>query len=255
MGRLTGYWYRGEGGLNFGDALVPLLFRRLAGLTLEWAPPPDADVFAIGSNVELIPPGFRGVIFGTGIADPATYRRDLVGATILAVRGNLTRACIGAGDVLLADPGLLAGELLEERPEADIEHGFVRHFADHRPVAGHQVDVLGGPDHVIAAVARCRRITTSSLHGLILADALGIPSRWSPHRSTQATKFEDYASSFGEQIRPHVWRQADPAAVADKVHALVLALATIAPQPVQRPTLGDRLRGDIFSSSPLEAAL
>jgi hypothetical protein len=82
-GQVKAYWYRGEGGLNFGDALNPLLFSRLAHITLEWVPPGNAELFAIGSNIEMIPDGYRGWIFGTGIAGAST-RRDFSKAKVLA---------------------------------------------------------------------------------------------------------------------------------------------------------------------------
>jgi pyruvyltransferase len=219
-GQVKAYWYRGEGGLNFGDALNPLLFQRLAHVTLEWVPPGDADLFAIGSNIEMIPDGYRGWILGTGIAGSST-RRDLSGANVLCVRGNLTAACCNVGDVLLADLGLLASDLLDHRPEQDIEEGIIRHFADPRPTGRwYEIDVLGGPEHVIYEAARCKRITSSSLHGLVLADALGIPSRWSPHQSTMPVKYEDYLSSFKEILQPYGWRLADQGLVAAKQESL-----------------------------------
>lgn len=224
---IRGYFYRGEGGLNFGDALNPLLFRRLIHRTLEWVPPADASLFAIGSNIELVPDGFRGTIFGTGIMRSNT-RRDLSGANILAVRGNLTAACCGIGPVLLADPGLLAAHLIGDRPKPDIAHGFIRHFADRRRVAGYPIDVLAGPEFVVREAARCRRITTSSLHGLVLADTLGIPSRWSPHRAVTTVKFEDYASAYDEDIRPYRERLPDASLVAAKRDALLGAMRSLA---------------------------
>ena len=226
MRALKGYWYRGEGGLNFGDALNPLLFRRLLHVTLEWTPPPEAEIFAIGSNIELIPEGFTGTILGAGISRAST-RRDLSAARVLAVRGNLTAACCGLGAPLYADLGLLAPELLDRRPEPDIDHGFIRHFADNRRVKSYSIDVISGPEHVLREAARCQRITSSSLHGLILADALGIPSRWSPHRASGAVKFEDYGSSYGEVIWPYVWRRAHLPLVAEKQEALLEALRSL----------------------------
>jgi pyruvyltransferase len=220
---VNAYWYIGEGGLNLGDALNPLLFRRLTGVALQWVPAAEAKLFGIGSNIELIHPNFTGTIFGTGIMR-ANTRCDLSRARVLAVRGNLTAACCGV-DALLADPGLLAPDLLDSRPEQDIAHGFIRHYADHRKVTGHAIDILGGPEHVIAQAARCRRITSSSLHGLVLADALGIPNRWSPHRSVAAVKFSDYASAYGEAIKPHSWRLADQDMVREKQAALRSLLA------------------------------
>ena len=223
---IKGYWYRGEGGLNLGDALNPLLFRRLLGVTLEWAPPKEAEVFGIGSNIEMIPGGFTGVILGTGIASPHT-RRNLSRAHVLAVRGNLTAAVCGLGRPLLADLGLLAADLLEDWPAQDIPHGYIRHFADHRPTRGFAIDVIAGPEYVIRQAARCERITSSSLHGLILADSIGIPSRWAPHHSTRMVKFEDYASSFREILHPYVWRRAHPPIVTEKQEALREALRSL----------------------------
>lgn len=216
---IRAYWYRGEGGLNLGDALNPILFRRLAGRTLEWAPPPEADLFGIGSNMEMIPLAFRGTILGTGISRPDT-RRDFSKANVLAVRGNLTAACCHVDPPLLADPGLLGIDLLDCWPEKDINHAFVPHFADFRHVRGYRIDILGGPEHVIREIARCRQITSSSLHGLVIADTLGIPSRWNPYRSTIAVKFEDYVSAYGEILKPYVWRLADQNLVSQKIIAL-----------------------------------
>lgn len=222
---MKAYWYVGEGGLNYGDALVPVIFERLAGVALEWAPASEAELFAIGSNLHLVPPGFAGTVFGLG-AMVAT-RSDLTSARVLALRGELTAALAGVRPPVLADPGLLAADLLPERPAQDIEHGLLRHFGDRRRMAGHRVDVLGGVDHVIAEVARCQRLSSSSLHGLVLADALGIPNRWVPHPPAQPIKFVDYGSSYGEVIRPWAWRLADQAQVVAKRRALLGLLGLV----------------------------
>jgi pyruvyltransferase len=225
-GQVRAYWYRGEGGLNFGDALNPILFRRLAHITLEWAPPREAELFAIGSNIEMIPDGYAGTIFGTGIAAAHT-RRDFSKAKVVAVRGNLTAACCNVDDLLLADLGLLASDLLDHKPEQEFDEGLIRHFADPRPFGRfHEIDVLSGPEHVVYEAARCKRITSSSLHGLVLADALGIPNRWSPHQSTRAVKYEDYLSSYKEILQPYGWRLADQEMVAAKQESLREILRT-----------------------------
>lgn len=212
------YWYLGEAGLNFGDALNPILFQRLAGVTLRWEPSSSADLFAIGSNLHLVPTSFRGTIFGAGTPGP-TERYNLSKAKVLALRGWMSAERCRVRPRLLADPGLLATDLLEKRPVVDLEHGIIRHFSDGRKFKGYDIDVLGGVDFVIREAARCERISSSSLHGLILADALGIPNRWIPLR-TSAHKFYDYASAFGERIKPMTWRLADQMQVADKQEAL-----------------------------------
>lgn len=56
---------------------------------------------------------------------------------------------------------------------------------------------------VIRQIGRCRKIVSSSLHGIILADAFGIPRRTEMAASMaspwegQSYKFRDYAGSVG----------------------------------------------------------
>lgn len=212
------YWYIGEHGRNFGDVLSPVLLAK-AGITPEWVPANEARLFAIGSNLEVIPRGFDGIVLGTGMLRAGT-RRDLRRADVLAMRGHLSAAAAGVAPRVLADLGLLASDLLDDRPEQDIDHGVIRHFGDKRRLRGHRIDVLAGVMHVIREAARCRRISASSLHGIVLADALGIPNRWLPHPAATPLKFVDYASAFGEDIVPGTWRLADQSAIATKQAAL-----------------------------------
>ncbi|NEN94442.1 MAG: polysaccharide pyruvyl transferase family protein [Moorea sp. SIO3I7] len=63
------------------------------------------------------------------------------------------------------------------------------------------IDVTRNPKEVIADITRCEAIASSSLHGLIIADAFGIPSIWmqlSNKVSGKGFKFKDYYSVFGE---------------------------------------------------------
>ena len=65
-------------------------------------------------------------------------------------------------------------------------------------------------------------VYTSSLHALILADALGVPHVLEPHEAVIGGmfKFQDYASAFGEEIRPRQERLTDRAAMAQVQAAL-----------------------------------
>lgn len=220
------YWYRGEGGRNFGDALVPVLYDRLLGVELEWAEAAVADLFVIGSNLEVVPDRFRGTVLGMGMLRPTT-RRDLRQARVLALRGALTAAAAGVPRGFLGDPGLLAPDLLPERPAVEHAHGVIRHSLDRRRLRGHRINILGPVEEVVRQAATCERISSSSLHGLVLADALGIPNRWLPHPSAPPLKFVDYASAYGEEIIPGQWRLADQRQVAHKRQVL-LALLPVA---------------------------
>lgn len=222
---MRAFWDQSHEGRNFGDALTAAL---LPGIT--WSEPELAELFGVGSSAEAIPAGYRGYVLGTG-AMYAKTRLDLSSAKVLAVRGALTAKAAGLSDVLLADLGLLAPDLYGSVLR-DVAVGWMPHYVDDRDRDGLRIDVLADPDEIVARASRCERIVTSSLHGLILADALGIPSMWDPHPGVEGKgfKFRDYASSFGETIKPHVWRQAPVEKVAQKQAALRQAIRSL-PRP------------------------
>jgi len=230
---MKAFWYRGERGRNFGDALMPVICDRLANLRLTWAPPAEAELFGIGSIAGRIPHGFAGWVWGTGKMHETT-KLSLSAARVLALRGPLTRADCGARVELLADPGLLAALLLRHPRRRGGHHhrlGVVRHYADRETDAPHawHIDILAGVDRVIADVASCDSIMTSSLHALVLADGLGIPSMWVSHPRVMGDgfKFRDYALAFDEQVVPGTWRMAGQRTVAAKQEALLAALESV----------------------------
>lgn len=227
---MKAYWALGSGRGNFGDVLTPLLFERLCGLRLQWAEREDADLFAIGSIAELIPPGFTGIVLGTGcmFEEPIT----LTSARVYALRGVYTARLAGVHPPLLADLGLLVCDLVRYRGPRNAAIGTVRAGGDPRPAMGLALDPCGDPDEMVDAAAHCARIVSSSLHGLILADALGIPNMWDPWPVDVTFKFRDYASAFGERIVPYQWRVADQEQVAAKQNALRVAMAEVAREEV-----------------------
>lgn len=228
---MRAHWYRGAGDRNFGDALTRVLFARLAGIELVWAGPAEAQLFGAGSIAHRIPADFTGVVWGTGYMWEAQVG-DLRHARVLALRGPLSAAqgqLSGQGGMLYADPGLLAGQLLQAWPRVRHRLGVVPHYADaelRKHWRGYPIDVRGGVERVVTQVASCQRVVTSSLHVLILADSLGIESRWEPSEAVigHGHKFRDYAASFGESIRPHTWRLADQVQVRAKAEQLLMAM-------------------------------
>lgn len=219
---MKAYWALSEQGDNFGDVLTPYLFERLRGVRLEWAEREDADLIAIGSLADSIPRGYSGVVLGTGsFTDTAI---ELEFATVLALRGVLTARLAGLHPPLLADLGLLVADVAPRARRKGI--GTIRAAGDPRPPIGLGIDPLGQPDEIIAAAAGCERIVSSSLHGLVLADALGIPNMWDPFPPEVTFKFRDYASAYGERIEPYRWRVADQYQVGLKQDALRRVMAT-----------------------------
>lgn len=201
---------------NFGDMLIPL-FLKYYGLVALPTLPEDADLFCAGSILDKVSPDFTGTILGSGLL--RDERRNFSKANVMAVRGSLTRERIDAPDsTVLGDPGILVDRLLSRRKQKRYKIGLVPHYEDkddvrlieiHRrfPKQTTIIDVKNEPIAVIKKIDQCEFILSSSLHGVITADSLGIPNAWiflSDKVIGGGFKFYDYATSFGTQIEPRL---------------------------------------------------
>ena len=130
---------------------------------------------------------FNGIIFGSGLQKDISLRFPK--ASTSAVRGALTRDRIGAPKTtFLGDPGILAPRLVDQntqkkynRPGAAlyiINETVIRRWKNQYPSEIKIIDVQRKPHKVISEIASCQHIISSSLHGLITADALGISNAW-----------------------------------------------------------------------------
>lgn len=205
---------------NFGDELAPLLLERFADTKVEWGTVSHSKIVTVGSLLEHIPPLWDGIVAGCGSLMPNSRlhlhgMRSGVTAKILSVRGPLTAKGI-SGSFALGDPGILADELVGPQ-EKKWDLGIVPHFSDKELVPrfkalmppGTSIRVIfpGEPVlDVLRAIGSCRRIVTSSLHGMIVADAFGIPRRAeiSPTLAKDGGdfKFRDYSASIKMPFEP-----------------------------------------------------
>lgn len=230
------YWFRGtewDGSTgNFGDWLTPYFIVKLTKIEIEWVQPPEAELFGCGSMIETVPEGFTGILFTTGIMHETTQRPDLMGADILGLRGALTGERIfddpyAGGEIQLGDLGLLCRLFAPKAPK-EYEVGVIPHYVyrDREYPGCHVIPVTAGIEHVMREASKCERIVSSSLHGIVLADALGIENKWesSDRVYGKGFKFRDYASALGEGIEPGEWRLGNQTAVeeiADRLEQIV----------------------------------
>jgi hypothetical protein len=210
---------------NLGDKLTPLLLDYF-GVPCEWSPPDKAELFGIGSILHKVPPHYQGVVWSTGaLFDSESH--DLSAAQVLALRGKLTLSevkCCERDAISLGDGGLLA--VLLFRPyRKRYKLGVIAHYAhpDESVFADlakdseiKRIDICDEPRSVIQLIGQCEHILSSSLHGLIIADSLGIPNRWIDVASDSSKilgngfKFRDYYSIYGiDKCEPAILRLGD----------------------------------------------
>jgi pyruvyltransferase len=214
------YYWRGEPSLgdvpNFGDALGSWILDRL-GVEHEIAEPQDADLFAVGSVLHKIPNTYEGKVVGAGALYNEHYFKPF--ADVYALRGHLTAHSLTHANkrkVALGDPGLLV-PLWVPTPPAKYALGVIPHWSDQelgrKYSYGHVIDVSRPVGEVLNEIALCKRVISSSLHGIIVADAFGTPRRAELPPSAYTNKWEgadfkwhDYSTIFSGwefETEPH----------------------------------------------------
>lgn len=224
---------------NWGDLLTPLLLAYFSHLAVEWAPVENADIVGVGSVLEHIPPGWDGKVVGSGRLVSGSPLH-LGAAQVLAVRGPFSAAGI-RGSFALGDPGLLADEMISVETR-DVRLGVIPHwsdtelahnwaFAQYNPLV---ISPFDPPEQVMESIGRCEKIVSSSLHGIILADAFGIPRRTelarrfaeNPHEGG-TFKFADYNASVGLPFRLEETQQPKRGAIENRKHEIYDVLRSL----------------------------
>lgn len=216
------WWRPDDGGRNAGDELTGFLLREKYGVEVVLVPRAEAELLGAGSILGWLweKPELRGRtppvhIVGSGFMHPWLNFDLPAPPTIHSVRGHLTRDLLseqpGAAQMLLGDPGLLVSRVVKPRPSAArrcyglVPHlsriastDFVRRFEPLGDV--HVIDFRTEDiDALCQQMLSCDVILSHGLHGLILADAFGIPNAWIDGRLHRGGpfKFHDYFSSIG----------------------------------------------------------
>lgn len=210
---------------NWGDAISPHIYQFMTG---EWPRLLDQDAFPdkphlmiCGSTMKWI--NQWTVIWGIGeIAEEVQpVQPGARPLSVCSVRGPLTRDSLLRRGIdcpeIYGDPALLFPKFYESTASAEFELGIIPHYIDQDVVA---LEAFANDDRVLIIditqagqeqpelsfiddVNRCKRIASSSLHGLIAADAYGVRSIWVQfsHRVFGGGfKFRDYFQSVGRPV-------------------------------------------------------
>ena len=210
------YWWAKE--KNFGDLIGPWMVEAMSGRPVRNIagrrhPQSVTGLSTVGSLLQSFDrPGLE--VWGTGsIRHISKARAELIKpktpSVIHALRGRkthwLVRRRLGwDAPEVFGDPAILMPRLYTPRPRPDVagKTAIVAHYI-HKESLGaldrdrfHWVDVQDDPDVVLDQIAAADRVVSSSLHGLIIAGAYGVPWVWLSVGDEPLTggrfKFEDY---------------------------------------------------------------
>lgn len=208
--------------LNFGDMLGPMITEFVLGAPVFEGHYRGADLTAVGSVLEALEKAKnpdKPFVWGSGFIDDGGrwQGKDI---QPVAVRGALTRervAHMSDGSIELGDPGLLVGRMFpalntvtKRYKLSVVPHILDRestHIADLRQEWPdvHVINVSADPRLVLEEIAASEMVLSSSLHGLVCADGLGIPNQWTPMTDAvegAGYKFSDYYSAFDAEAKP-----------------------------------------------------
>ena len=213
----NGYYNERNGGYNFGDLLSKYIVEGLSHKIVKWCSKSSIFKFcAIGSLIKNDSINRGGLFWGTGM-HYSKVNKYIAPCVFTAVRGPLTRqSLLDAGykcpDVY-GDPALLMPSLYDRVVTKKYKIGVICHH-HHASLVNVSdgvlfIDILREEDGLLALideVRSCEMILSSSLHGIIIANAYGIPARYffmdeKPLHGEPHKKFNDYFLSVGMPIQ------------------------------------------------------
>ena len=218
---------------NFGNALNPFIFEKVLGYGINWASPNDCEMTAIGSGLRLMYVTQEKLnklktegkyhdnnticcLWSSGYLNTPTGAEIPVRSNvhIAMVRGELSRRALEKTynvrlNIPTADAGLLASEIITKQTKK-YYLGIIPHIRECDEVEYQDlckitprsimIDVRESPIRITEKIAQCHCIVSSSLHGLVVADSLGVPNKrvvLTNNILGDGFKFDDYYSSFG----------------------------------------------------------
>lgn len=203
--------------LNFGDVITPEILRMSSGLVLPHVNPLRSSgptIFSIGSILKYA--NSDSLVWGSGFISELDSCKQMP-KKVFSVRGPRTgeilKSKYGISVQRYGDPALLLADYYKPDPSIDIAYdiGIIPHYAD-KEALQRQIKSLSGlrfriinieTDDIqgfIDSIASCSCIYSSTLHGIIVSESLGVPARWIELSNLvfgNGFKFFDYYESTG----------------------------------------------------------
>lgn len=215
------YWYsrvhfENEKFENFGDIITPYLVKRLTNITpVLFRPSYELSMFCkhfIMTGSIIVDARKNSIVWGSGLIKTSQKIR---GGRFLAVRGPRTAKRIKelgfSEPIVYGDPALLLPLLYKPKSTLKTSKiGIIPHYVDYEEIKKmvdsslhNNVKVINllnnSVEDVIDEIVSCEKIISTSLHGIIVANAYDIPTVWwkfSDRLIGDDVKFYDYFESL-----------------------------------------------------------
>ena len=205
---------QGKSKENYGDLLGKYLVEKISNKNVVWSKPSKFSLFnffspiyiTIGSILTHV--NRNSIVWGSGII---SKEYPVKKAKFLAVRGPQTRKfLVNQGHQvpeIYGDPALLLPIYYFPEIEKEFELGIIPHYRDFKEVSEMYKDnkdvliidlMTNDIEETTNQFLKCKRIVSSSLHGIIVAHAFLIPAVWqrfSDRPFGDDIKFKDYFES------------------------------------------------------------
>lgn len=200
--------------VNFGDLLSPWLIERMTGHKTELADKTSPHYLSIGSIIGRATS--TSTVWGSGSFGTESSKKLAQKAEYSAVRGPLTRQKLKNAGIscpaVYGDPALLAPLYYYPDVPVKYELGVVVRWSENEwksSEVDENIKIINlhtsNIEETLNDFLSCKRIISSSLHGLIIADAYGIPNAWRQSETGRGGvfKYYDYFASVNKYRKPH----------------------------------------------------
>lgn len=203
---------------NFGDMLSVIVVEWLSGEPVRHVGENEArKLLAVGSVLQYAQNG--DTVWGTGMHPTCQIsfgrEKSKLDLNVLAVRGPLSRDALLARGIacpeIYGDPAILMPLIVPNYNKQRSGVVLIPHMAEFHAVKkelnGRELTIVdpSGPwRNTLDKILSAELVISGSLHGLIVADAYGIPAIWYRAQHDEGmTKYLDYYMGTGRLPKPY----------------------------------------------------
>jgi pyruvyltransferase len=186
---------------NVGDSINEVIIREFSKREIVASVDKSEPHFIVCGSI-LSHANKNSIVWGAGFGYEHHRKSDLYGCeNIVSVRGDLSAERTEMDIKAIGDPALLMPQIYSGYKDLLHGVGLIPHWANvERAVEQYGDRYIISPllpfDKFIDEILSCEFIFSESLHGLILADAYGVPNAWIDMGGVEEKfKYSDYYST------------------------------------------------------------